>query len=106
MLINFNNNLDPDFNSFLEMLQQKYGEELAELNGITEKNLNFTTFIDNFIDKENNVVDISINPNANSDTKDITSLIHNMAEPHCKLLAMNKIFYELKKKYGLEQAKK
>lgn len=106
MLINFNNNLDPDFNSFLEMLQQKYGEELAELNGITEKNLNFTTFIDNFIDKENNIVDISINPNANSDTKDITSLIHNMAEPHCKLLAMNKIFYELKKKYGLEQAKK
>ena len=28
-----------------------------------------------------------------------------MAKPHQKLLAFNKIFYEMKKKYGLETAK-
>ncbi len=105
MVIDFNKNLDKDFVSFLDYLQQKYGEDLTKLNGVSNENLNFTHFIDNFTQDNNKVVDISINPNANSDTKDVTSLIHNMAEPHCKLLAMNKIFYELKKKYGLEQAK-
>lgn len=104
MKIDFNDNLDKDFVESLDNLIEDYGEDLAVLNGLSNSNLNFTGFIDNFIDDANKVVDISINPNANSDTKDVTSLIHNMAEPHCKLLAMNKIFYELKKKYGLEQA--
>lgn len=106
MKIDFNDNLDKDFVEAFDNLIETYGDDLAVLNGLSNSNLNFTGFIDNFIDNSNKVVDISINPNANSDTKDVTSLIHNMAEPHCKLLAMNKIFYELKKKYGLEQAQK
>lgn len=106
MKIDFNDNLDKDFVEAFDNLIETYGDDLAVLNGLSNSNLNFTGFIDNFIDDANKVVDISINPNANSDTKDVTSLIHNMAEPHCKLLAMNKIFYELKKKYGLEQAQK
>jgi ribonucleoside-triphosphate reductase len=106
MVIDFNNNLDNDFVANLEALNYKYGEDLCRLNGLSNDNLNFTSFIDSFTADNSKVVDISINPNANSDTKDVTSLIHNMAEPHCKLLAMNKIFYELKKKYGLEQAEK
>ena len=106
MNIDFNNNLDKDFTEYLDELKANSNKEFSKLNGIDDSNLNFTDFIDNFTQDNSKVVDISINPNANSDTKDITSLIHNMAEPHCKLLAMNKIFYELKKKYGLEQAKK
>ena len=106
MIIDFNGNLDKDFTKYLDELKQTYGEELTKLNGVSEQNLNFTGFIDNFIDNTSKVVDISINPNANSDTKDVTSLIHNMAEPHCKLLAMNKIFYEMKKKYGIDEAKR
>ena len=106
MNIDFNSNLDKDFTEYLDELKANSNKEFSKLNGIDDSNLNFTDFIDNFTQDNSKVVDISINPNANSDTKDITSLIHNMAEPHCKLLAMNKIFYELKKKYGLEQAKK
>lgn len=106
MKIDFNNNLDKDFINYLDELKLTSDREFSKLNDIDEDNLNFTRFIDNFTQDNNKVVDISINPNANSDTKDVTSLIHNMAEPHCKLLAMNKIFYELKKKYGIEQAKK
>jgi len=106
MRIDFNNNLDQDFVKKLDYLIEHYGEDLARLNGLSNDNLNFTGFIDNFIDDASKVVDISINPNANSDTKDVTSLLHNMAEPHCKLLAMNKIFFELKKKYGVDQANK
>ena len=106
MVIDFNGNLDKDFTEYLDELKATSDREFSKLNGIDDSNLNFTDFIDNFTQDNSKVVDISINPNANSDTKDVTSLLHNMAEPHCKLLAMNKIFYELKKKYGLEQAKK
>lgn len=106
MNIDFNDNLDKDFVKYLDELKDEYGNELSKLNGLDNSNLNFTDFIDNFTQDNSKVVDISINPNANSDTKDVTSLVHNMAEPHCKLLAYNKIFYELKKKYGLEQAQK
>ena len=106
MNIDFNDNLDKDFVKYLDALKDEYGNELSKLNGLDNSNLNFTDFIDNFTQDNSKVVDISINPNANSDTKDVTSLVHNMAEPHCKLLAYNKIFYELKKKYGLEQAQK
>lgn len=106
MVIDFSDNLDKNFVACLNSLQEKYDSRLLALNGLSKQQLNFTGFIDNFIDNNNKVVDISINPNANSDTKDITSLIHSMAEPHCKLICMNKIFYELKKKYGLKQAKK
>lgn len=106
MKIDFNDNLDQDFVEKLDYLIEHYGEDLVRLNGLSNDNLNFTGFIDNFIDDDSKVVDISINPSANSDTKDVTSLLHDMAEPHCKLLAMNKVFYELKKKYGLYQANK
>lgn len=106
MNIELEKNLDKDFTAAIEELRcSPAGEQLMEINGLAQKNLNFTEFIDNFVDSGSNVADISINPNANSDTKDVTSLIYTMAEPHRKLLAMNKIFYELKKKYGLEQAK-
>lgn len=104
MIIDFNNNLDTDFVGMLSELKETWGDEITRINGVSNEQLNFTGFIDNFVDDENKVVDISINPNANSDTKDITSLIHGMAEPHCKLLAMNKIFTEIKKKYGLLDA--
>jgi len=43
------------------------------LNGFSEKQLNYTDFIDNFVDK-NTVADASIDGNANVGTKDITSL--------------------------------
>lgn len=106
MNIELEKNLDKDFTAAIEELRRSpAGEQLMEINGLAQKNLNFTEFIDNFVDSGSNVADISINPNANSDTKDVTSLIYTMAEPHRKLLAMNKIFYELKKKYGLEQAR-
>ena len=36
--------------------------------------------------------------------KDIVTMINTMNEPHAKLLAFNKIFYEITKKYGRDAA--
>lgn len=89
----------------LNRLREKYGEELAGLNGFADYNLNFTDFIDSFVDK-NTVADSTIDPNANSNNKDITTLERDMVKPHKKLLSFNKLFYEMVKKYNLEKAKK
>ena len=96
--------LDKDFTNHLEYLISTYGVDLAKLNGFADEQLNYTDFIDNFIDKQT-VADASIDGNANVGTKDICSLVTEMNKPHSKLLAFNKIFYEIKKKYGLKRAK-
>ena len=65
---------------------------------------NLTSFIDKFA-KETTVADVSIDGNANVGTKDICSLESEMNKPHEKLIAFNKLFYEMEKKYGLKAAK-
>ena len=96
--------LDKDFNRYIKRLKKKYGENIARLNGFDQNTLSYTDFIDNFIDTDT-VADASVDGSANVTHKDIVTLEHEMPKPHQKLLAFNKIFYELKKKYGLNVAK-
>ena len=102
--MDFSLKLNKSFVAALNRLEKKYGEKFMKLNGIHESDLNFTEFIDNFIDKGENLADLSINPSANTSAKDIVNLESNITEPHRKLLAYNKIFYELTKKYGRDVA--
>lgn len=95
--------LDRSFVIEYNRLQNAYPERLSELNGFGNKQLNYTDFIDNFVDKQT-IADASIDGNANVAHKDIVSLINEMSKPHSKLLAFNKIFHELTKKYGHEDA--
>ena len=95
--------LDKDFVGTLNFLIEKYGEELAKLNGFAPDQLNYTGFIDNFIDHQT-VADASIDGNANVGTKDICSLTSEMHKPHSKLLSFNKIYYEMKKEFGKDRA--
>lgn len=94
---------DADFMNFISHLKVVYGEDFAKLNGFSNNNLNFTSFIDNFVDSQT-VADATIDGNANSSNKDIKTLMSDMIKPHTKLIAYNKIFYEMKKKYGLKKA--
>lgn len=96
--------LDKDFNEKMRELLSG-DQKLASLNGFADGQLNYSNFIDNFIDKQT-VADASIDGNANVGTKDIVSLESEMSKPHSKLLAYNKIYYEMKKEYGKEAADK
>lgn len=87
----------------LNELRSKYGDEIASLNGLSDLQMSYNSFIDNFVDK-NTVADASIDGNANVGTKDVCSLTTEMSKPHLKLLSFNKIYYELTKKYGHETA--
>ncbi len=95
--------LNKNFVACLNKLKEKYGEKFERVNGFHNENLNFNDFIDHFIDS-NSVADVSIDANANSSTKDVNTLKSDMMKPHLKLLAFNKIFYEITKKYGLSTA--
>ena len=96
--------LNEDFEKSLTMLSNKYGEDFEYLNGFHPTQLAFTSFIDGFVDKK--VADATIDSNANIGHKDIRSLISEKDKSLDKLIAFNKIFYELKKKYGLKTARK
>lgn len=92
-----------NFTTALNKLMEKYGEEFEILNGFHETQMNFSDFIDSFIDK--NVADVSIDSNANASNKDVASLTSEKDKSHDKLFAFNKIFYEINKKYGLKTAR-
>ena len=95
--------LNKNFTTAYNKMSEKYGEELAYLNGFGDNQLSYTDFIDNFIDKET-VADASVDGNSNVGNKDMRTLMNEMPKPHRKLLAFNKIYYELNKKYGFQIA--
>lgn len=101
--MNINIDLSRNFVNAYNRMQNDYGEEMAALNGFSNRQLSYTDFIDNFIDTDT-VADASVDGNANVGQKDIVTLINEMPKPHQKLLAFNKIFYELNKKYGFKVA--
>ena len=101
--MNINIKLSKNFMTTFKRLSDTYGEEIAKLNGFGDSQLSYTDFIDNFIDKQT-VADASIDGNSNVSHKDIVTLETEMSKPHSKLLAYNKIFYEINKKYGFKTA--
>ena len=101
--MNINIRLSKNFTTAYNRLSSQYGEEMASLNGFSDAQLSYTDFIDNFIDKKT-TADASIDGNANVGHKDIVTLENEMSKPHSKLLAFNKIFYELNKQYNFKTA--
>lgn len=95
--------LKKNFVNAYNKLQSEYGEELAKLNGFSDDQLSYTDFISTFIDTDT-VADASVDGNANVGQKDIVTLMNEMPKPHQKLLAYNKIHYQLNKKYGFKVA--
>ena len=92
-----------NFVSQYNKLQAEFGTDIARLNGFDDGQLSYTDFIDNFVD-EDVVADASIDGNSNVNHKDIVTLEREMPKPHSKLLAFNKIYYEISKKFGFKAA--
>ena len=95
--------LNKNFTTQYNKLLNEYGTEMARLNGFSDEQLSYTDFIDNFVD-EKTVADASIDGNSNVSHKDIVTLEKEMPKPHEKLLAFNKIYYEIQKKFGFQAA--
>lgn len=96
--------LSKDFERCLEDLKKKYGEDFEYINGLHPSQLDFSEFIDNFVDK-GALADASIDPNANANHKDIRSFMTEKGKSEDKLFGLNKIFLQIKKMWGLRTAK-
>ena len=96
--IKLNKNFTTQYNKWRE----KYGEEFERLQGLNDEKLSLTDFLSAFIDSDN-VADSSIDASSNVSQKDVVSLLSEMSKPHRKLLAFNKIYQELNKKYGFNR---
>jgi ribonucleoside-triphosphate reductase len=101
--LNINIKLNKNFTTQYNKLQEEFGTDIAEINGFDDEQLSYTNFIDNFVD-QSTVADASIDGNSNVSHKDIVTLEKEMPKPHEKLLAFNKIYYEIQKKYGFQTA--
>ena len=101
--MNISIRLNKNFTTQYNKLQEEFGTDIARINGFDDGQLSYTDFIDNFVD-EVTVADASIDGNSNVSHKDIVTLEKEMPKPHEKLLAFNKIYYEIQKKYGFQMA--
>lgn len=95
--------LNKNFTTQYNRLQEKYGTEFAHLNGFDDDQLSYTDFIDNFVDTDT-VADASIDGSAAVGNKDMRTLMNEMPKPHRKLLAFNKIYCEINKRYDFQTA--
>ena len=96
--------LNKDFERCLEDLKKKYGEDFEYINGIHPSQLDFSEFLNKFIDNKT-MADSTIDPNANANHRDIRSFMTEKTKSDDKLFGLNKIFLEIKKKWGLRTAK-
>lgn len=101
--MNINIRTKKNFQTQLNKMIESYGEEFLKLQGLDDNKLSLTDFIDGFVDSDN-VANASIDSNANIAQKDIVTMLSEMSKPHQKLLAFNKLYYELNKKYGFKFA--
>ena len=93
-----------NFTTQWNRLQNEYGTDMAYYNGFGEDQLSDAEFVDNFVD-EPVVGDMSVDPSSNvSKRKDIVTLLTEMPKPRRKVLAYQKIYYEMQKFYGFKAA--
>lgn len=97
--------LNCDFERTLNTLREKYSEDFEFINGLHRSQQNSSDFLANFV-KNDTLADATIDPNANANHKDIRSFITEKGKSQDKLFALNKIFLEMKKKWGVRSAKK
>ena len=96
--------LTKDFERCLDDLKKEFGEDFEFINGLHPSQLDFSEFLDNFVSQDT-MADATIDPNANANHKDIRSFMTEKGKAEDKLFGLNKIFLEIKKKWGLKTAR-
>ena len=96
--------LNKDFERTINYLRDKYGEDFEYFSGIHPSQLDYSEFLSNFI-KNETLADTTVDPNANAGHRDIRSYMTEKGKASDKLFGLNKIFLEIKKRWGLRTAK-
>ena len=83
--------LSKDFESCITELAKKYGEDFEYINGIHSSQLDFSEFLNKFVNAQT-MADATIDPNANANHADIRSFMTEKAKSEDKLFGLTKIF--------------
>lgn len=102
--MNPNITLDRDFERCLDEMRSKYGEKFEYINGVHPSQLDYSVFMNRF-KEAGTLADVSSDPSANARNLDLRSFLSEKDKPYNKIFGMSKIFYEIKKKWGLKTAK-
>ena len=97
---NFNN----DFVELWESLKEKYGEEVFEIHGVGNKNLDMTKFPKHFYGKSGSVASVSIDDNANVNEKTLTQYRHERFKSIEKLNSIYVLYKWVKKIFSKKDA--
>lgn len=101
--MNINIRLNKNFQTQLNRLDEKYGEDFRKLQGLNDEKMSYTDFIDGFV-QSNTVADASVDASANVANRDVVTMVSEMSKPHQKLLAFNKLYDTIQKRYGFKIA--
>ena len=96
--------LNTDFERTLDSLRIKYGSDFEIINGVHPSQLDYSEFLNKFT-INSTLADATIDPNSNANNRDVRSFITEKGKPSDKLFGLNKIFLEIKQKWGLRVAK-
>lgn len=100
---NFNN----DFVELMDKMKEKYGEKVFKIHGISDKDLDITTFPKNFYSKSaSNVASVSIDGNANVSAKDISQYNYERFKAPQKLNSIYIMYKWIKKIFSKKDAVK
>ena len=91
--------LTKDFERCLEDLKKKYGEDFEYINGVHSSQLDFSEFLDKFVN-QSTMADATIDPNANANHRDIRSFMTEKGKSEDKLLGSIKFSLKLKRNGG------
>ncbi len=100
-----NHSFDHHFVELLDRLKKKYGEEMFELEGIDEQNLDIAKFTNKFLETKT-TADASVDANANVDDTSVLSWDYEMPKPLMKLNGLYFLWKDSLKKYGIKRANK
>jgi len=95
--------LNPFFVTQYKKLLNKYGEDIFDIEGISDSKIVPMIMLDNLLTAQN-VADASIDDSANVSTKTISTIKNEAVKPLWKIISHNKIYSELKDDYGLNFA--
>lgn len=99
----FNN----DFVNLISRLKNKYGEKIFEIHGIGDRDLDITQFPKKFYNKSTKAVaSVSIDANANVNSKDISQYSYERFKPQQKLNSIYLLYKWIKKVFSKRDAEK
>lgn len=103
MEYNFPMTLNRQFKNKLEDLHDKYGDKIMKIEGMSPDQLDTCKFFKGFIDSKT-VADATIDDNANVTSRNICTMLDESMKPFTKLLSRNKIYSQMSKDFGKEDA--